>query len=98
MDRQSSWTVYMLRCCDGSLYTGITTNLDRRLKEHNGDLSGGARFTRARRPVEVVYQERQPDRSQASRRERVIKKMERRQKLALIYSFPQQSTLESDYE
>ncbi|AJQ97135.1 putative endonuclease containing a URI domain [Gynuella sunshinyii YC6258] len=88
----------MLRCCDGSLYTGITTNLDRRLKEHNGDLSGGARFTRARRPVEVVYQERQPDRSQASRRERVIKKMERRQKLALIYSFPQQSTLESDYE
>ncbi len=88
----------MLRCCDGSLYTGITTDLDRRLKEHNGDLSGGARFTRARRPVEVVYQETQPDRSQATRRERMIKKMERRQKLALVHSFPQQRILESDYE
>jgi len=71
------------------LYTGITTNLERRLKEHNTDpVSGksgrGAAFTRSRRPVTLVYSEKQADRRLASRREIEVKKMSRKAKLQLI--------------
>lgn len=77
------WYVYMLRCADGSLYTGVTTDPDRRLREHNeGRL--GARYTRARRPVALVYLEEAADRSLACRREALIKALPRDEKLALL--------------
>ncbi len=80
----SPWWVYMLRCADGSLYTGITTNLERRLAEHNGEVPGGARYTRPRRPVTLVYREVAEDRSSATRREMQIKAMTRVRKEALL--------------
>lgn len=79
-----SWSVYILRCADDSLYTGITIDVERRLYEHNNDNLKGARYTRARRPVKLIYQENCEDRSAASQREYQIKKLSRQQKLALI--------------
>ena len=74
--------VYILECEDGSLYTGITTDLARRFEEH---ASGkGARFTRAKKPVRIVYSEEQEDRSSASKREAALKKLPRSAKLALL--------------
>jgi len=80
----SSWFVYMLRCADGCLYTGITKDVARRLLEHNADDALGARFTRARRPVALVYVEPADSRSDATRRELALKKLTRVAKLALI--------------
>lgn len=65
------WFVYILRCSDGSLYTGITNNLDRRVKMHNAGTA--SRYTRMHRPVKLVYRETQPDRSRALIRECDIK-------------------------
>jgi putative endonuclease len=76
-----TWSVYILRCSDGTLYTGITTDLTERLSAHRG--GSASRYTRARLPVRLVYQERQPDRSSASKREAAIKKLPRSVKLAL---------------
>lgn len=78
-----SWWVYMVQCSDDSLYTGITTDLERRLKEHN-DAATGARYTRARRPVKLVYSEPADSRSEASKREHRIKQLSQAQKLGLI--------------
>ena len=75
------WTVYILQCRDGTLYTGITDNLPRRLAAHTA--GRGAKYTRGRTPVVPVYQELCPDRSAALRRERAIKSLSRLQKLAL---------------
>lgn len=76
------WTVYLLRCRDGSLYCGITNDLPKRLKAH---VAGKAsRYTRSRLPVRLVYQERQPTKSSALKREAAIKKLTQRQKLVLI--------------
>lgn len=83
-DSASSWQVYLLRCADGSLYTGVTTDLCRRLAQHNGERAGGPRFTRGRRPVELLWQEAAPDRSAAQRREAAIKQLPRVAKLALL--------------
>ncbi len=80
------WFVYLLRCADGSLYCGITTDPARRLAEHNGAGEAGARYTRGRRPVELVYQEPQPSRAAASRREAELKRMRRGAKLVLAGS------------
>ena len=80
----SNWTVYILRCADTSLYTGVTTDLERRLKEHNNCDKKGAKYTRTRRPVTLSYSERHKDRSSACRREAEIKKMSRSNKLRLI--------------
>ncbi len=77
-----TWFVYMLRCGDGSLYTGCTNDLYRRLKVHQS--GRGAKYTRSRRPVALVYQEELPDRSAALRREAAVKRLTRAQKLALI--------------
>jgi len=74
--------VYILRCSDGSLYTGITTDPERRLEEHNSGT--GAKYTRCRRPVSMVYTETAENRSEASKREAAIKALSRAQKLALI--------------
>lgn len=79
-----AWFVYLLRCADGSFYTGITTDVGRRVTEHNTDDALGARYTRGRRPVELVHVESAGSRSDATRRERVLKKMRRGAKLALI--------------
>ena len=79
-----SWIVYILRCADNTLYTGITTDADRRISEHNKDNKKGARYTRARRPVMLAYQEQCDNRSQASLREHQIKKLARKEKLKLI--------------
>jgi putative endonuclease len=84
----SAWCVYMLQCADGSLYTGITTDVARRVAEHNDDSGLGARYTRSRRPVAVVYVEFANDRAQASRREAAIKQLDRMRKLALCASTP----------
>lgn len=78
-----AWFVYMLRCADGSLYTGITTDVVRRVAEHNGEGAPGARYTRSRRPVELVYLEAAASRSDATRRETAIKRLDRERKLAL---------------
>lgn len=79
------WTVYILRCADDSLYTGITTDIDRRLSEHNNDSSNskGAKYTRARQPVALAYSETATTRGEASRREYQIKQLSRSKKLQL---------------
>ena len=77
-----AWYVYMLRCGDGTLYTGITDDVDRRLAAHRS--GKGAKYTRGRGPLELVYTEEQPDKSAALRREMEIKKLRREQKEALI--------------
>ena len=77
--------MYILRCRDGSLYTGITTDTVRRLAEHNKSVKGAA-YTRSRRPVELVYSCDFDDRASASRREFAVKKMPKNKKEALIRS------------
>jgi putative endonuclease len=76
-----SWCVYILRCGDGTLYTGITNDLPRRIARH--DAGKAARYTRARGPVTLVHSERAADRGAALRREAAIKKLPRKQKLLL---------------
>ena len=76
--------VYLLRCGDGTLYTGFTNDLARRLAVHNA--GKGAKYTRGRRPVELVYWESFSNKSSALRREYAIKRLPRGQKLALIQS------------
>ena len=78
------YVVYILRCADGSLYTGITTNLEHRVAVHNS--GKGAKYTRSRLPVEPVYWEMVPDRGCALRRELAIKRLSREGKLQLIAS------------
>ena len=79
----STWMVYMVLCADHSIYTGITTDIERRLKEHNqGKL--GAHYTKSRRPVQLLYSETQPTRSAALVREAAIKKLPREKKLRLV--------------
>ena len=75
--------VYMLKCSDDTLYTGITTDLSRRVQEHNSS-DKGAKYTKARRPVKLIYKEECEDRSIASKREYAIKKMSKIKKLELI--------------
>lgn len=82
-----AWYVYILRCADGTLYTGITTDVLRRIEEHNSHDRLAARYTRSRRPVELVYAERSDDRASAGRREAAIKKMSRSAKLALLTQY-----------
>lgn len=78
------YTVYMVRCADGTLYTGITTDLERRVREHNS--GKGAKYTNPRRPVVPVYSEEVPDRNTALRRELAIKRLTRGEKLKLAES------------
>ena len=80
-----TWWVYILRCADGTLYTGATNDLDRRLAAHNA--GRGAKYTRARRPVALVYREAAADKSAALQREAAIKRLDRVRKLALIAAF-----------
>ena len=77
------WFVYILRCADGTLYTGITTDVARRVQEHNAGEPQGARYTLGRRPVTLAHVEEAASRSAASQREAAIKKLDRSSKLAL---------------
>jgi putative endonuclease len=78
----STWRVYILRCSDGTLYTGATKDPERRLQQHSAGL--GARYTRSRLPVSLVYEERAKDRGSALRREAALKRLSRVEKLSLI--------------
>ncbi len=80
----AAWVLYVLRCADGTLYTGIATDLGRRLEQHNGERPGGARYTRGRRPVELAFSEPHPDRSAASIAEAGLKRLSRAAKEARI--------------
>ena len=80
---QENWFIYIVKCADDSLYTGITTHVERRIQQHNqGTL--GAKYTKTRRPVVEVYRESAKSRSEASQREYQIKQLSKTQKLALI--------------
>lgn len=76
------WTVYVLRCADGTLYTGVTTDLERRLSQHNAGTASAC--TRVRRPVALAWKKTRFTRSAALRREAAIKRLPRREKLAFI--------------
>jgi len=78
-----NYYIYILRCSDDTLYTGITTDIKRRVSEHN-DSKKGAKYTKMRRPVKLVYSEEAKDRSSALKREHEIKKMSRLKKLELL--------------
>jgi predicted GIY-YIG superfamily endonuclease len=76
------WVVYILSCADGTFYTGITTDVDRRCRQHNDGKA--SRYTRSRRPTRLVYQEPQANQAAALRREAAIKALSRREKATLI--------------
>lgn len=78
-----AYFIYILKCSDETLYTGITTDIQRRVNEHNNS-DKGAKYTKLRRPVTLVYSEESQDRSSASKREYAIKKLTRKEKLELI--------------
>jgi putative endonuclease len=84
-DLKNLWFVYILRCKDGSLYTGITNNLTERIDEHNS--GKGAKYTRARKPVKLVYQEKYSDESTARKREMELKGWSREEKQRLVAGF-----------
>ena len=76
--------VYIVECADGSYYTGYTTDIQRRLNEHNYSFKRGAKYTRSRRPVKLVHSEEFPTRSKALKREHAIKKLSRKKKQLII--------------
>lgn len=86
MTASSTWQVYLLRCNDDSLYAGITTDIQRRLQEHNNSKLG-AKYTRARRPVVLVYSESTSDRSRASKREYQLRKLSKTKKEQLVHEY-----------
>mgnify|MGYP001418797185 FL=1 len=83
---KNEWKVYIVECADGTYYTGITTNTERRLLEHNYSFKS-AKYTRSRRPVKLVYEEDSQNRSTASKREYEIKKMKRKDKIVLVENY-----------
>lgn len=86
MSKSSQWYVYLLRCSDQSLYCGVTTDLTRRVSEHNTSPKG-AKYTRVRRPVALAYSEMAPDRSAACKLEAQIKKLSKVKKEAMAASY-----------
>ncbi|MEW6990249.1 GIY-YIG nuclease family protein [Colwelliaceae bacterium 6441] len=83
----SDWFVYLLRCADNSLYAGITTDIERRVREHNQCNKAGAKYTRVRRPVTLAYQESTLNRKTASQREYQLKQLTKQQKEQLVASY-----------
>jgi putative endonuclease len=79
---ERKWFVYILNCADGTLYTGITNDLDRRIKAHNAGTA--SKYTRVRRPVSIVYSEEVETKGNALRRELQIKRLTRSEKMAII--------------
>ncbi len=82
-----SYIVYILKCSDNTLYTWITTDLERRLRQHNWEIVGWAKYTKYRWPFEIIYVEKIDDRSNATKREIEIKKLKREEKNTLINSY-----------
>ena len=80
-DMEKKWSVYILRCADGTLYTGVTTDIQRRFRAHQS--GKGAKYTRGRGPLQLVYTQVCPDKPSAFRREWELKHMSREEKLAL---------------
>ncbi len=82
----ATWFVYILRCSDGSLYTGVTTDIQRRVKEHNGEgaKGRGAKYTKAHSPVKLVYQEVVSTRSEAQIREAQLRKLSKLEKEKIV--------------
>jgi len=78
------WYTYIVQCSDNTLYTGVTTDVQRRIRQHNGELVWGAKYTRVRQPVELVYQAEFQNRSEASREEYRIKQLSKDEKKNLI--------------
>ncbi len=78
------WYLYILRCSDDSLYTGITTDVEKRIKAHRGEIPGGAKYLRGRAPFELVFQVEAGTKSDASKLELRVKKLTRRGKEALL--------------
>ena len=78
-----SWFVYLVRCSDGSFYAGVTTDLERRVRQHNGEIVGGASYTRVRRPVAMAWYEVCEDRSVAQQREYSVRRLSRWEKQRL---------------
>ena len=78
------WYIYVLLCADNSLYCGITTNLEKRLKQHNGEIKGGAKYTRGRGPCRFVFIKKAMNRSIASKLEYQFKQLSRKNKIDLI--------------
>ena len=89
---QNNWLIYILKCEDGSLYCGITNNLEKRLKQHKGEIKGGAKYTRSHWPCKLVYKEKSRSRSDALQREVIIKKMSKVEKQTLINSLKENSS------
>ncbi|MDO6444830.1 GIY-YIG nuclease family protein [Colwellia sp. 1_MG-2023] len=87
MSNCSNWYVYILRCADNSLYTGVTTDITRRLKQHNHCNKTGAKYTRVRRPVSLAYQETTIDRKSACQREYQLKQLTKKEKEKLVSAF-----------
>ena len=83
----SNWFVYLLRCADNSLYAGITTDIERRIHQHNHCNKTGAKYTRVRRPVSLAYSEPSQDRKTASQREYQLKQLKKKQKEQLVINF-----------
>jgi predicted GIY-YIG superfamily endonuclease len=90
----ADWQVYIIECADGSLYTGIARDVIARIATHNNGV--GAKYTRGRLPVQLIYQEDAPDRATASRREHEIKALSRDAKLMLIENRAGKSLLSTD--
>lgn len=88
-----AWYVYILHCGDGTLYTGITDDVPRRLAAHRS--GRGAKYTRGRGPLELVYQEELPDKSAALRREYAVKQLKRSEKLELCVLSVQKQPMDS---
>lgn len=82
--QQATWQVYILQCADDSLYTGVAVDLARRLRQHNGEIAGGPKYTRGRRPVRLLWSVAVDNRSAAQQREAAIKRLSRQAKLDLI--------------
>jgi putative endonuclease len=82
MKSKKEWYVYVLECGDGTLYTGVTTNLDRRFEEHKNGI--GSKYTKSKKAKKIIYFENCSSRSEAGKRETAIKHMTRKEKLSLI--------------
>jgi len=92
MTTNNTWYVYLLRCKDNSLYAGITTDINRRLHQHN-HTKLGAKYTRAKRPVTLVFLEAESDKSTASKREYQIRKLTKLNKEELVSTYLAQKNL-----
>ena len=93
-DTISTWFIYILRCADETLYTGITNKLSERIKKHNS--GKGAKYTRSRLPVKIAYQEEVGEKGKALQREYAIKQLTRKEKLLMIKDFKAEENIEPE--